>query len=44
MIKDIETLEILPELIEAGINSFKIEGRMKNPEYVAELQPYTEST
>lgn len=33
--KDIETLEILPELIEAGINSFKIEGRMKNPEYVA---------
>ena len=33
--KDIETLEILPQLIEAGINSFKIEGRMKNPEYVA---------
>lgn len=33
--KDIEALEILPELIGAGINSFKIEGRMKNPEYVA---------
>lgn len=33
--KDIQTIEILPELIEAGINSFKIEGRMKNPEYVA---------
>ena len=33
--KDVETLEILPQLIEAGINSFKIEGRMKNPEYVA---------
>ncbi len=33
--KDIETLEFLPELIEAGIDSFKIEGRMKNPEYVA---------
>ncbi len=33
--KDIETLEILPQLIEAGIDSFKIEGRMKNPEYVA---------
>ncbi len=32
--KDIETLTILPELIEAGISSFKIEGRMKNPEYV----------
>lgn len=33
--KDVETLEILPQLIEAGIDSFKIEGRMKNPEYVA---------
>lgn len=33
--KDIETLEILPELIDAGIDSFKIEGRMKSPEYVA---------
>ncbi|MCD8037130.1 MAG: U32 family peptidase, partial [Clostridiales bacterium] len=33
--KDVETLEILPQLIEAGINSFKIEGRMKNSEYVA---------
>lgn len=33
--KDIETLEILPKLIEAGIDSFKIEGRMKSPEYVA---------
>lgn len=33
--KDICTLEIIPELIEAGIDSFKIEGRMKKPEYVA---------
>lgn len=33
--KDICTLELLPELIEAGIDSFKIEGRMKRPEYVA---------
>ncbi len=33
--KDIQTITILPELIEAGISSFKIEGRMKNPEYVA---------
>ena len=34
-LKDIETITILPELIEAGISSFKIEGRMKSPEYVA---------
>lgn len=33
--KDICTVEILPDLIEAGINSFKIEGRMKRPEYTA---------
>lgn len=33
--KDMSTIEILPQLIEAGINSFKIEGRMKKPEYVA---------
>ncbi len=33
--KDIQTLYLLPELCEAGISSFKIEGRMKNPEYVA---------
>jgi putative protease len=29
------TIERLPELIEAGIASFKIEGRMKRPEYAA---------
>ncbi len=28
------TIDILPELIDAGIDSFKIEGRMKQPEYV----------
>ena len=28
-------MDILPQLIEAGIASLKIEGRMKNPEYVA---------
>ena len=33
--KDMCTLEIIPQLCEAGINSFKIEGRMKKPEYVA---------
>ena len=34
-LKDICTLEYIPQLMEAGINSFKIEGRMKKPEYVA---------
>lgn len=34
-LKDMYTLPIIPKLIEAGIDSFKIEGRMKSPEYVA---------
>lgn len=34
-LKDMCTLELIPDLIEAGIDSFKIEGRMKKPEYVA---------
>ncbi len=34
-LKDMCTIEMLPELIEAGIDSFKIEGRMKRPEYAA---------
>ena len=34
-LKDICTLEYIPQLIESGIYSFKIEGRMKKPEYVA---------
>lgn len=33
--KDMCTIELLPELIEAGIDSFKIEGRMKKPAYAA---------
>lgn len=33
--KDFNTIEVLPELIKAGVVSFKIEGRMKRPEYVA---------
>ncbi len=33
--KDINTIALIPELIEAGIDSFKIEGRMKRPEYAA---------
>lgn len=34
-LKDMCTIEHLPELIEAGIDSLKIEGRMKKPEYAA---------
>ena len=33
--KDLCGLELLPELINSGVSSLKIEGRMKNPEYVA---------
>ena len=33
--KDMETLDFLPELIKAGAYSFKIEGRMKSPVYTA---------
>jgi putative protease len=32
--KDLMTIEYLDQLIEAGIDSFKIEGRMRKPEYV----------
>ena len=32
--KDVCTLDIIPELINAGVKSFKIEGRMKSKEYV----------
>nr|WP_242822762.1 U32 family peptidase [Lachnoanaerobaculum saburreum] len=33
--KDLCSLDILPDLIEAGIDSLKIEGRMKSPRYTA---------
>lgn len=33
--RDINLSEHIPDLIQAGIDSFKIEGRMKRPEYVA---------
>lgn len=33
--KDMCTIEILPQLMEAGIDSFKIEGRMKSAYYTA---------
>ena len=32
--KDLMTIEHLDELIDAGVDSFKIEGRMRKPEYV----------
>ncbi|MDQ0089956.1 putative protease [Paenibacillus anaericanus] len=35
--KDLAAIDIMPELIEAGVTSFKIEGRMKTPEYVANV-------
>ncbi|AKN29382.1 peptidase U32 [Clostridium carboxidivorans P7] len=35
--KDLCMIEYIPELVEAGINSFKIEGRMKSPYYVASI-------
>ena len=34
---DLCTIEKVPKLIDAGIKSFKIEGRMKRPEYVGEV-------
>lgn len=34
-LKDMCTIEYLPVLLAAGIDSFKIEGRMKRPEYAA---------
>ena len=34
-LKDICALQVLPELIDAGVASFKIEGRMKRAEYAA---------
>lgn len=33
--KDLCTLELLPEIVKAGVHSLKIEGRMKSAEYVA---------
>jgi putative protease len=34
-LKDMCTIQFLPKLIDAGITSFKIEGRMKSPAYAA---------
>jgi len=35
--KDLCTIEFINKLIEAGIDSFKIEGRKRSPEYVAKV-------
>ncbi len=35
--KDLASVDLVPELIEAGVTSFKIEGRLKSPEYVANV-------
>jgi len=35
--KDLCTIEIIDKLIEAGIDSFKIEGRKRSPEYIAKV-------
>ena len=34
-LKDISTIEILPQILEVGVTSLKIEGRMKQPGYTA---------
>jgi putative protease len=35
--QDLAGLELLPELVRAGVVSLKIEGRLKSPEYVASI-------
>jgi len=35
--QDLSAIEYSPDLIDAGIRSFKIEGRLKTPEYVANI-------
>ncbi len=35
--QDLAAYELTPELIAAGVSSFKIEGRLKTPEYVANI-------
>ncbi len=34
-LKDLNTIDLLPEIIESGVTSLKIEGRMKKPVYTA---------
>lgn len=35
--QDLAGLEVVPELVKAGVSSLKIEGRLKAPEYVASI-------
>lgn len=35
--KDLAAFDLLPDLVKAGVVSFKIEGRLKTPEYVANV-------
>ncbi len=35
--QDLSGLEVLPDLVRAGVSSLKIEGRLKSPEYVASI-------
>jgi putative protease len=35
--QDLAGIEVLPELIQSGVASLKIEGRLKSPEYVASI-------
>ena len=35
--QDLAAYSLVPELIDAGVSSFKIEGRLKTPEYVANI-------
>ncbi|HWN95196.1 MAG TPA: U32 family peptidase, partial [Methylomirabilota bacterium] len=35
--QDLAGIEVLPELVRAGVASLKIEGRLKSPEYVANI-------
>ena len=35
--RDLNTIDLIPQLIDVGVQSLKIEGRMKRPEYVASV-------
>jgi len=39
--QDLAGLDVLPELVRAGVASLKIEGRLKSPEYVASITAST---
>ncbi len=38
--KDLAAYDLIPRLVELGVASFKIEGRLKTPEYVANITRY----